>query len=232
MEQDHYTKTLIKNLKAIRKSKGLTATDVAEVLDVSQAKISYIENGKGVLSARDIAVLSSRLNIPVIEFFKGLEEIEGETETSEVISHLVRYGAVLLTRRQKLPINDLPFEEVFANALGFLEDDRLQKGFCAALITQAASAEIHIDRVFAQIGNNPFLLAKTKFQAELCLRVIEHLLEKKFKVNPRAKRQIQKIASLTQALLGKKDSNLVTTVTNEDVLNTAEFVEDCLNARR
>ena len=69
MEQDTYNKTLSKNLKAIRRRKGLTTLDLAKILDVSQSKISYIENCKGVLSARDVAILARKLGIPVTAFF-------------------------------------------------------------------------------------------------------------------------------------------------------------------
>lgn len=233
MEPDRLTKVLSRNLRSIRKNKGLTTLDLADLLGVSQAKVSYIENCKGVLSARDVAVLSRKLNIPITQFFEGVGDSEDPTGLKELIVHLVRYGAVLLAKPAGVSPSIVPFEEIFARALGFIDDDRLHKGFCAALITQAGSKEIHVDRIFSLIGDNPFLINKAAGQASLCIEIVDSLTAKKVLVLPRAKRQIEKIQSLASALLGSarlpQETDLV--LSAEGLSDLAEFVEDCLNAK-
>jgi transcriptional regulator with XRE-family HTH domain len=232
MERDRYKKTLSQNLKAIRRSKGLTTVDLAKILGVSQAKISYIEHCKGILSARDVAILSRRLDVPVTEFFRGLSEPEDASGLKELVGHLVRFGAVLLAKPAGITLRALPFEDVFARSLGFIEDERLHRGFCAALITQAAAREISIDRVFAIIGDNPFLTSKAAEQAERCLKVIERLNLKKQRISARAKQQIQKLLSVANGLLEPSKRDGIRTPCSEEISNIADFVEDCLNAKR
>jgi transcriptional regulator with XRE-family HTH domain len=230
MEIDRFTKALSRNLRSIRKSKGLTAVDLAKILGVSQAKISYIEHCKGVLSARDIAVLSRRLDVPVTEFFRGLDEPDNESGTKNLANHLVHYGAVLLSKSSGLTLSPTPFEDVFAQALGFIEDDRLHKGFCAAWITQAANREINVDRIFALIGDNPFLTVKAGAEAQICLKIIDLLSRKKDRILPRAKQQILKIADVANSLLNKPKSELI--LSEAELADLAEFVRDCLNAKK
>lgn len=230
MEHDRYSKTLSQNLRAIRKNKGLTTVDVARILGVSQAKISYIEHCKGVLSARDVAVLAKRLNVPVTDFFRDLSEDEETSGINGIVGHLVRFGATLLAKPAGVPLASQPFEEIIARSLGFLDDDRLQKGFCAALITHASRGEINTDRLFALIGNNPFLTAKVFEQAHVCLKVIDILIRKKQHINPRAKQQIQKVAAVSESLHASPKTRSITT-SDVEPADIAEFVKDCLNAK-
>src|SRR4051812_16438293 len=128
MDRDTYNKVLSRNLQTIRRSKGLTTVDLAKILGVSQAKISYIENCKGILSARDVAILACKLDVPVTEFFKGLDKVEDLSPSQVVAGQLAAYGATLLIKPQVTPVKEVPFEEVFSQSLGFMEDDRLNKG--------------------------------------------------------------------------------------------------------
>ena len=123
MEKDTYKKTLSQNLRAIRRRKGRTTVDLAKILGVSQAKISYIEHCKGILSARDIAVLARRLGVPVTEFFKGLDKVDEISSSQALAGQLVPYGATLLIKSPNIPIKEIPFEEVFTQSLGFIDDD-------------------------------------------------------------------------------------------------------------
>jgi transcriptional regulator with XRE-family HTH domain len=230
METDRYTKQLSQNLRSIRKSKGLRTVDLAQILGVSQAKISYIEHCKGILSARDLAVLSRKLDVPIAEFFRGLTEPEDASGVNDLVIHLARYGAVLLAKSAGVALSTVPFEDVFARALGFIEDDRLHKGFCAAWIAHAARREINIDRIFALIGNNPFLTDKAAEQAQICLQIVDWLNEKKKQVPPRAKQQISKIEFTANRLLAKPHS--IAALTNDKLSDLGEFVEECLSAKR
>lgn len=230
MEQDIYTKTLSQNFKAIRRSKGLTTVDLAKILGVSQAKISYIEHCKGVLSAHDIAVLARRLNVPVTEFFRGIDKAEDRSTYQDLVANLVHYGAAFLKKPAGVVLKEVPFEEVITHALGFIEDDRLHKGFCAALIIQAATKEINVDRIFALIGNNPFLVRQVAEEAIVCLQLIPILDREKKLVGPRAENQINKILSVAKDLLGDKIVNRVLDMS--EISDLGSFVGECLHAKR
>lgn len=230
MNSDFYNKTISHNLRKIRREKGLTTTELAKILGTSQAKISYIENSKGVLSARDVAILSRKLDVPVTEFFRGLDRLEEPSEQLEIAALLVHYGATHLAKPAKVTIQTAAFEEVFSKALAFIEDDRLHKAFCAALILQAAKKEIHFDRIFALTGNNPYLVQKISQEGSICLQIIEILNREKKLVGPRAKRQIERLISISDELQGGKKSKPLPS--NAEVRELAHFVEKCLYAER
>lgn len=190
METNLYKKTVNENLRRIRETQGLSTTQLAKILGVSQAKVSYIENGKGILSAADVAILSRRLSVPVTEFFKGLEDSD-ETGTKELIHHFVRFGAILLAKPKGISMKAVPFEDVFVRGLSFLDDPRLHQAFHAALITQASTQEIHLDRILAQVGGSPFLIGKTLKEVRVALQIIKAYTKTlKTALPPRAKTQL------------------------------------------
>jgi transcriptional regulator with XRE-family HTH domain len=230
MQQDFYSKTLSQNLREIRRRKGLTTTDVARILGVSQAKISYIEHGRGVLSARDVAVLSRRLDIPVTEFYLGLDKAEASSGQNELANQLAYFGAKFLAKPAGVQLSSPPFEEVIGEALSFIEDDRLHKAFCAALIIQAATSELNVDRVFALIGNNPFLVSRIAEESQICLQLIATLNRETNLVPARAKRQLERIRDLALSLAGDKIKNRP--LSPGEILDLASFVGECLRAER
>jgi transcriptional regulator with XRE-family HTH domain len=229
MEPDRYQRIISKNLKAIRKSKGLSAKDIADILGVSQAKVTYIEHCKGVLSARDVAILSRRLNVALSEFFRGLEEPEDKTEAKELASQLARYGAVLLARPSNVSPAAAPFEEIFSRSLAYTEDDRFNKGICTILISQAASKEIHADRIFARIGSNRYLVEKAAEVAQLSLQICKELEYAGVKLLPRARLQIEKIKGLAEKLAGQQSA--IQAVSAAELQDITEFVKGCLDAQ-
>jgi transcriptional regulator with XRE-family HTH domain len=237
MEQDRYRQTISSNLRAIRKSKGLTTVDLAKILSASQAKISYIENCKGVLSAEDIAVLSRRLNVPIAEFFAGLVEPDGEGSLEAVTGQLVRYGAVLLAKPSTELAKLLPFENVFARSLAFMDDQRIKQAVCTALIAQASETELHPRRIFAEIGNNQYLIREAAEVARLCLEVIRDLNAERDRRKPlvraRATGQIQGIEDLARSLLPPSaGSRQKPGFDLAELGEIEEFVEGCLDAKR
>jgi transcriptional regulator with XRE-family HTH domain len=242
MNQSSFNKILSQNLRAIRKRKGLTTTDLAKILGVSQAKVSYIENSKGVLSAEDVAILSRKLNVPVTEFFRGLDSTVEVSNRQQLVSWLVQYGAVLLAKPTGIVLKEIPFEDVVNEALGFIEDDRIFKGFCVALISQAASSEINIDRIFALIGSNAFLVVRFREVVWSCIKVIRELNGKGKSISPRAERQLRKALDTANQLvhlgflgqtrtLNEAGSNREE---NADIRikDIASFVEESLDAKR
>ena len=67
----------MKNLAAIRKARGLSQADLAEMAGVKQATISRIEKGVNNPSMRVAHDIALALNVNVVELF-GLPELEHE----------------------------------------------------------------------------------------------------------------------------------------------------------
>ncbi len=62
-----------KNIKRIRKEKGLTQVQLADLIQYSEGTIANIENDSyQTFSLEFLYILSKKLNIPIEEFFKGL----------------------------------------------------------------------------------------------------------------------------------------------------------------
>lgn len=62
------------NLKRIRKEKGLTQVQLADLIHYSEGTIANIENNSfQTFSIEFIYVASKKLNVPIIEFFKGID---------------------------------------------------------------------------------------------------------------------------------------------------------------
>ena len=61
-------------VKAERRRLAVTLEDAAEAAGLSGAMLSKIENARGVPSMRTLTRLSRALTIPMIEFFRGLED--------------------------------------------------------------------------------------------------------------------------------------------------------------
>ena len=63
-----------KNIKRIRKEKGLTQVQLADLIQYSDGTIANIENNSyQTFSIEFIYILSKKLNVPMKEFFKGID---------------------------------------------------------------------------------------------------------------------------------------------------------------
>lgn len=63
-----------RNIKRIRKSKGLTQVQLADLVQYNEGTIANIENNSyQTFSLEFIYVLSKKLDVPIIEFFKGID---------------------------------------------------------------------------------------------------------------------------------------------------------------
>lgn len=63
-----------KNIKRIRKEKGLTQVQLAELIQYSDGTISNIENDSfQTFSIEFLYIISKKLNVPMEEFFKGID---------------------------------------------------------------------------------------------------------------------------------------------------------------
>ncbi|HIS90938.1 MAG TPA: helix-turn-helix transcriptional regulator [Candidatus Faecisoma merdavium] len=62
-----------KNIKRIRKAKGLTQVQLADLIQYNEGTIANIENDSfQTFSLEFLYILSKKLNVPIEEFFKGL----------------------------------------------------------------------------------------------------------------------------------------------------------------
>ena len=62
-----------KNIQRIRKEKGLTQVQLANLVQYSEGTIANIENNSfQTFSLEFLYLISKKLNVPITEFFKGL----------------------------------------------------------------------------------------------------------------------------------------------------------------
>lgn len=63
-----------KNIKRIRKEKGLTQVQLADLVGYNDGTIANIENSSyQTFSLKFIYVISKMLNVPIEEFFKNID---------------------------------------------------------------------------------------------------------------------------------------------------------------
>lgn len=64
-----------KNIKRIRKEKGLTQVELADLIKYNEGTIANIENDSyQTFSLEFVYILSKKLNVPMEEFFKNINE--------------------------------------------------------------------------------------------------------------------------------------------------------------
>ena len=62
-----------KNIRRIRKAKGLTQVQLADLIQYNEGTIANIENNSfQTFSLEFLYIISKKLNVPIEEFFKGL----------------------------------------------------------------------------------------------------------------------------------------------------------------
>lgn len=62
-----------KNIKRIRKAKGLTQVELADLIQYNEGTIANIENNSfQTFSLEFLYIISKKLNVPMAEFFKDL----------------------------------------------------------------------------------------------------------------------------------------------------------------
>lgn len=63
-----------KNIKRIRKEKGLTQVQLADLIQYNEGTIANIENSSyQTFSLEFLYVISKKLNVPMVEFFKDID---------------------------------------------------------------------------------------------------------------------------------------------------------------
>lgn len=112
------------NLKRLRKAKGLTQSQLAEVSSVSQQAISFIENERNTPGEGTLRLLASALDCTVSELI-GEESSERKGYT--------RAEARLLAIVQRL--NSLGMEKVIEYAADLAENEKYtQEGSAASAV--------------------------------------------------------------------------------------------------
>lgn len=64
-----------RNIRRIRKSKNLTQVQLADLVQYNEGTIANIENNSyQTFSLEFVYILSKKLNVPLVEFFKDIDE--------------------------------------------------------------------------------------------------------------------------------------------------------------
>ena len=62
------------NIRRIRKSKNLTQVELADLIQYNEGTIANIENNSyQTFSLEFVYIISKKLNVPITEFFKGID---------------------------------------------------------------------------------------------------------------------------------------------------------------
>jgi len=62
-----------KNIQKIRKEKGLTQVQLADLIQYNEGTIANAENNSfQTFSIEFVYIISKKLNVPITEFFKGI----------------------------------------------------------------------------------------------------------------------------------------------------------------
>jgi len=70
-------------LKALRKARGLTQLQLADLMQKSVETISNFERGKTIPSLLTLDRLGERLHVPIRDFFEKTDAVQTEPELSE-----------------------------------------------------------------------------------------------------------------------------------------------------
>jgi len=101
-------------LKIVREEKGIKKTDIARMLNVSDAYISMIESGKRLPSVKLCMKMANLLDKPVEEFLSLLsEDIKEKNETPEDFEIIAKIRLANLYRILFSPFSSLSFDEMY-----------------------------------------------------------------------------------------------------------------------
>ena len=169
------------NLKQIRKEKGLSQEELAELLDVSRQAVSKWEQGNGYPEVEKLLLLSSKLNISldslmsaeiVKETNKGNQNLTGNiTITSPIENVIVNCYKVISSGRFKGG-KDSPRYALFAvsNGCSFWGEPTLFLGWYAD--------EEHIAKEIEEIKKS-IMDGISHYELQFSVRVENHWLKRK-----------------------------------------------------
>lgn len=105
---DKYDVAIGKRLRQLRTDRGLTQTQLGELLDVSFQQIQKYEKGTNRIGSGRLWVISRLLKSPIGYFFEDLDEPGSESEAEPVGDGRLSRDSVLLARS----LNELPDGEI------------------------------------------------------------------------------------------------------------------------
>ena len=101
-------KILGENIKRIRHARGITQSQLADMLNIDVKSLSLIETGKGFISSKTLDKLIDILKISLQEFFKDPIKESADSTYKKVISNV----KLIKNNPQKLHTLDLILESM------------------------------------------------------------------------------------------------------------------------
>lgn len=91
-EDNKYIYVIVgKNIRRIRKEKGLTQVQLADLIGYNEGTIANIENDSfQTCSLEFLYVISKALDIPMAEFFKDIKKIKSKIHFTEPYSFFIQ----------------------------------------------------------------------------------------------------------------------------------------------
>lgn len=105
---DKFDAAIGKRLRQLRTERGLTQTQLGDMLDVSFQQIQKYEKGTNRIGSGRLWVISRLLNAPITYFFEDLEEVNETAEPEPVGDGRLSRDSVQLARA----LNELADGEV------------------------------------------------------------------------------------------------------------------------
>ena len=81
---EEYNKSIGTRVKMIRITKGVSQTELAKEIGVTQTHLSNIENGRAGLTIPNLIKLHEALHTPISSFFEDIEGKPDEDKKSDV----------------------------------------------------------------------------------------------------------------------------------------------------
>ena len=116
---------IAKIVRETRKQKGLTQSDIANVLDKTPATVSDIERGKIQISASDLSKIADVLNKPIEYFFGESFESEEIQDLIFIIRKQSKESQQKIIEQTKMLLSLSTFQQIATNKERELTDQEL-----------------------------------------------------------------------------------------------------------
>lgn len=116
---------IAKIVRETRKQKGLTQSDIANVLDKTPATVSDIERGKIQISASDLSKIAGVLNKPIEYFFGESFESEEIQDLIFIIRKQSKESQQKIIDQTKMLLSLSSFQQIVTNKERELTDQEL-----------------------------------------------------------------------------------------------------------
>lgn len=83
-----------KNIRTIRKERGLTQKELGKLLGVSQAAIGQFENANANLQFETVAKIAKALNTTPLILYEGLDIMERLEQQTKNLEYLIKPGEI------------------------------------------------------------------------------------------------------------------------------------------